>query len=108
MNTLNQIDIEIPQSVIDSVMQKLQDCKTDLSPYLSKIDSNQSISFFNTGNKTSVKIDEKTKLHKNQDSEFIVSFMNMVEFFKDESIISKTNPINTLADFFSKQKELTQ
>ena len=61
MNTQNQINIEIPQSIIDGVMQKLQECKTDLAPYLLKLDADQSISFFKTGNKTATKIDKKTK-----------------------------------------------
>ena len=34
MSTQNQISIEIPQMVITDVMQKLQECKAALAPYL--------------------------------------------------------------------------
>jgi hypothetical protein len=43
MNTENQINIEIPQTIIDGIMQKLQECKMDLAPYLQQLTSNESL-----------------------------------------------------------------
>ena len=52
MNTENQINIEIPQTIIDGIMQKLQECKMDLAPYLQQLTSNESLSLSKIGNKT--------------------------------------------------------
>jgi hypothetical protein len=56
MNTENQINIEIPQTIIDGIMQKLQECKMDLAPYLQQLNSNESMSLTKIGNKTIVTI----------------------------------------------------
>ena len=54
MNTENQINIEIPQTIIDGIMQKLQECKMDLAPYLQQLNSNESIALTKIGNKSTI------------------------------------------------------
>jgi len=103
MNNQNQINIEIPQSVIDGVMQKLQECKKELAPYLARLESDKNISFFKIENKSIAKINEITKLDSSEDSEFIISFRT-----KDKSLVSQANPINNLASFFRNLKEVSQ
>ncbi|PWA07445.1 hypothetical protein [Flavobacterium psychrotolerans] len=103
MSTQNQINIEIPQTIIDGIMQKLQECKTDLEPYLQGITSEECISFFNVENKTVSRIQKKSSIDTNPD--FAPSFMNKIEFYKDEELVSQQDPFTNLATFFSKPKE---
>lgn len=104
MSTQNQINIEIPQTIIDGIMQKLQECKTDLEPYLQELTSEECISFFKVGNKTVSRIQKKSSVGTNSD--IVPSFMNKVEFYKDEELVSQQNPFANLATFFNKPKEL--
>lgn len=108
MSTQNQINIEIPQAVIDGIMQKLNECKMDLAPYLQQLTAEQSISFSKKGNKTIATINKKNKSQIESNSEFVPSFMNKVEFFKDEALVSQANPIHNFAKFFGKQASLQQ
>lgn len=103
MNNQNQINIEIPQAVIDGVMQKLQECKKELAPYLAKFEGDKDISFFKRENKSIAKISEMAKSDLNEDSEFIISFKT-----RDKALVSQANPINNLVTFFSNLKEVSQ
>ena len=62
MSTQNQISIEIPQTVIDDVVAKLQDCKTALAPYLQGLTAQERKDFFKMGDKTVATV-EKTKTY---------------------------------------------
>jgi hypothetical protein len=97
MNTENQINIEIPQKIIDGIMQKLQECKTDLAPYLQQLNSNENLSFTKIGTKTVAAINT---IQIESNTEFIPDFSVKVEFFKDDAMLSHTNPIQNLASFF--------
>ena len=105
MNTENQINIEIPQTIIDGIMQKLQECKMDLAPYLQQLNSNESIALTKIGNKTIVTINI-TQTDSN--SEFTPDFSAKIEFFKDDVMLSQTNPIHNLASFFNQSTNLKQ
>jgi hypothetical protein len=98
MNTENQINIEIPQTIIDGIMQKLQECKMDLAPYLQQLTSNESLSLSKIGNKTVATINT---IPTESNAEFIPDFSAKVEFFKDDTMLSHTNPIQNLASFFN-------
>lgn len=101
MNTENQINIEIPQTIIDGIMQKLQECKMDLAPYLQQLTSNESLSLTKIGNKTIVTINT---IQTDSSTEFIPDFTTKVEFFKDDSMLSQANPIQNLASFFNQNQ----
>ena len=103
MNTENQINIEIPQTIIDGIMQKLQECKMDLAPYLQQLNSNESIALTKIGNKTIVTINT-TQTDSN--SEFTPDFSAKIEFFKDDVMLSQANPIHILASFFNHSTHL--
>ena len=97
MSTQNQISIVIPQSVIDAVTAKLQECKTDLAPYLQALTAEERMELFKMGNKTVATV-QKTKSYVVTNPEFIPSYMNTAEFLKDETVVTQLNPIVNLAN----------
>jgi hypothetical protein len=103
MNTENQINIEIPQTIIDGIMQKLQECKMDLAPYLQQLNSNESVSLTKIGNKTIVTINT---IQTDSNSEFTPDFSAKIEFFKDDVMLSQANPIHNLVSFFNQSANL--
>jgi hypothetical protein len=96
MSTQNQISIEIPQTVITDVMQKLQECKAALAPYLQGLTAEERQSLFKMGNKTVATV-QKTKSYVETNPEFVPAYMNKVEFLKDEAVVSQLSPIANLA-----------
>jgi hypothetical protein len=96
MSTQNQISIEIPQTVITDVMQKLQECKAALAPYLQGLTAEERQSLFKMGNKTLATV-QKTKSYVETNPEFVPAYMNKVEFLKDEAVVSQLSPIANLA-----------
>jgi hypothetical protein len=96
MSSQNQISIEIPQTVITDVMQKLQECKAALAPYLQGLTAEERHSLFKMGNKTVANV-QKTKSYVDTNPEFVPSYMNKDEFLKDEAVVSQLNPIANLA-----------
>ena len=96
MSTQNQISIEIPQTVIDDVTKKLQECKVALAPYLQGLTSEERMSLFKMGDKTVATV-QKTKSYMDTNPEFIPSYMDKDEFLKDEKVVTQLNPIVNLA-----------
>lgn len=96
MSSQNQISIEIPQEIIDTVMSRLKECKHDLAPYLQGLTADERLSLFKMGNKTVATV-QKTKSYMNTNPEFIPSYMNTSEFFKDEKVASQLDPMSNLA-----------
>jgi hypothetical protein len=96
MSTQNQISIEIPQAVIDTVTQKLQECKTALAPFLQGLTADERLSMFKMGDKTVATV-QKTKSYVETNPEFVPSYMDKAEFLKDEAVVSLLNPLNNLA-----------
>lgn len=95
MSTQNQISIEIPQTVIDDVVAKLQDCKHQLAPYLQGLTAEERQNLFKLGNKTVATV-QKTKVYMDSNPEFIPAYMNSSEFIKDEKVVSQLQPIVNL------------
>jgi len=95
MSTQNQISIEIPQTVIDEVTTKLQECKIALAPYLQGLTAEERQSLFKLGNKTVATV-QKTKTYVDTNPEFVPAYMNSSEFIKDEKVVSQLQPIVNL------------
>ncbi len=96
MSTQNQISIVIPQTVIDTVTRNLQDCRTALAPYLQGLTNEERISLFKMGDKTVATV-QKTKSYIDTNPEFVPTYMDKVEFLKDETVVTQLNPIANLA-----------
>ncbi|MDR2205680.1 MAG: hypothetical protein LBE36_05940 [Flavobacteriaceae bacterium] len=92
----NQISIEIPQSVIDEVSQKLQECKTVLAPYLQALTAEQRMEIFKMGDKTVATV-QKVKSYLDTNPEFAPAYMDTAEFAKDEAVVTALNPLENLA-----------
>jgi hypothetical protein len=96
MSAQNQISIEIPQAVIDSVTQKLQDCKTELAPYLQGLTSEQRQTLFKMGDKTLATV-QKIESYIKSNPEFIPAYMNTSDFSNDVTAVNQLKEINNLA-----------
>lgn len=96
MGTQNQISVEIPQSVIDTVREKLQECRTALAPYLQGLTAEDRSTLFKMGDKTVATV-QKTKSYVETNPEFVPVYMDKAEFLKDEAVVSSLSPIGNLA-----------
>ena len=96
MSSKNQISIVIPQEVIDTVTQNLQECKTALAPYVQGLTDKERKEIFKMGDKTIATV-QKTKRYVESNPEFIPAYMDKVEFLKDEAVATQLDPIANLA-----------
>jgi len=96
MSAKNQISVEIPQAVIAEVNQKLQDCRALLAPYLQGLTPQDRETLFKMGDKTVATV-QKVKSYMDTNPEFIPSYMDKVEFLKDEAAVTSLNPLGNLA-----------
>ena len=96
MSTKNQISVEVPQAVIDNVIAKLQECKTDLAPYLQGLTAKERKDLFKMGDKTVATV-QKTKSYVETNPEFIPAYMDKLEFMKDVNLVTQLEPIKDLA-----------
>lgn len=96
MSAQNQINIEIPQAIIDEVVAKLQECKTALAPYLQGLTAKERQEFFKMGDKTVATV-QKTKTYVDTNPEFVPSYMDKPSFLKDVAVVSQLHPIVNLA-----------
>ena len=96
MSTQNQISIDIPQTVIDSVMQKLQACKTELAPYLQGLTADEREKMLKMGDKTVATV-QKTKSYVDTNPEFVPSYMDKAEFLRDEAVVTQLSPVVNLS-----------
>lgn len=97
MSTNNQISVEIPQTTLDEVNQKLQECKTLLAPYLKALTVDDRKSLFKMGDKTVATV-QKVKSYLETNPEFAPVYMDKNEFLKDEAVVTGLNPISNLVD----------
>jgi hypothetical protein len=96
MSTQNQISIVIPQEIIDTVTEKLKECKEALAPYLQGLTMQEREDLFKMGDKTVATV-QKTKSYVVSNPEFVPNYMDTVEFLKDEAVVSQLNPIVNLS-----------
>jgi phage gpG-like protein len=96
MSTQNQISIEIPKEIIDTVTAKLQECKLALAPYLQGLTADDRITMLKLGDKTVATV-KKTKSYMVTNPEFVPNYMDKAEFLKDEAVATQLSPIENLA-----------
>ena len=96
MSTQNQISIEIPQTVINDVVTKLQDCKQQLAPYLQGLTAEDRKKLFKMGDKTVATV-IKTRDYITTNPQFVPVYMNVGEFNKDVNLLTQLTPIVNLA-----------
>jgi hypothetical protein len=96
MSTQNQINIEIPQAIIDDVVAKLQECKTALAPYLQGLTAKERQEFFKMGDKTVATV-QKTKTYVDTNPEFAPSYMDKTAFLNDVAVVTQLLPVVNLA-----------
>jgi len=96
MSTKNQISVAIPATVINSVQEKLQECRTLLAPYLQGLTADERKSLFKMGDKTVATV-QKVKDYVETNPEFAPSYMDKEEFLKDEVLVTGLTPIGNLA-----------
>lgn len=96
MSTPNQITREIPREVITEVLEKLNDCKKALQPYMEGLTAEQRRVLFKMGDKT-VSIVQKTQSYSETNPEFIPSYMDITGFNLDVNIVNQLKPIEDLA-----------
>lgn len=96
MSTQNQINIEIPQAIIDDVVAKLQECKTALAPYLQGLTAKERQEFFKMGDKTVATV-QKTKTYVDTNPEFVPSYMDKTAFLNDVAVVTQLLPVVNLA-----------
>lgn len=97
MSTNNQINIEIPQAILDEVYQDLQNCRTKLAPYLQGLTADEKESLFKMGDKTVATV-QKVKGYTDTNPEFVPAYMNTTEFAKDETVVTQLDPLVNLAN----------
>lgn len=95
MSAKNQISLEIPQTVIAEVNEKLQDCKTLLAPYLQGLSVDERKSIFKMGDKTVATV-QKVKSYIETNPEFVPNYMDKMEFLKDEAVVTGLSPLGNL------------
>jgi hypothetical protein len=106
MTTNNQISVEIPQTVINEVSEKLQECKTLLAPYLQALTPDERQSIFKMGDKTLATV-EKIKTYLETNSEFAPAYMDKTEFLKDVAVAAHLTPLKNLVKQLSADLEDT-
>ncbi len=106
MSTQNQISIVIPQAIIDTVTEKLKECKEALAPYLQGLTMQEREDLFKMGDKTVATV-QKTKAYVVSNPEFVPNYKDKVEFLKDEAVVSQLNPIVNLSKQLSSDADDT-
>jgi hypothetical protein len=94
--TSNQIHVEIPETVIEEVLQKLHDIKTALTPYLQALTADQKRTLFKMGDKTAATV-HKVKSYLDTNPDFAPAYMDVAEFIKDEAVVEALSPLHHLA-----------
>lgn len=96
MSTKNQINIEIPQAILDEVYEDLQNCRRKLAPYLQGLSQDEKQSLFKMGDKTVATV-QKVKSYTDTNTEFIPAYMNTVDFVRDEKVVTQLDPLSNLS-----------
>ena len=96
MSAKNQINVEIPNAVITSVLQKLKACKSELAPYMQGLTAEERRDLFKMGDKTVATV-QKTKSYTETNPEFIPAYMNVTEFNNDVNVVNQLKPIEDFA-----------
>lgn len=95
MSAQNQISVEIPQTVIDSVMKSAKDSQEALKPYLQALTNDQKSSLFKMGDKTLATV-QKLLSYTTTNPEFVPGYMEVEEFHKDAKVVEQLSPLLAL------------
>lgn len=96
MTNQNQISVEIPKAVIDTVTEKLQECRAALAPYLQGLTLEERMSLFKIDDKTVATV-QKGEIVYGNESRIHPCLHESGEFIKDEKLVSELSPIVNLA-----------
>jgi hypothetical protein len=96
MSAPNQLSVEIPQTVIDSVLAKLGECKAALVPYMQGLTAEERQDLFKMGDKTVATV-QKTQSYTVTNPEFTPNYMDIDEFNRDMAVVNQLKPLQDLA-----------
>jgi hypothetical protein len=96
MSAPNQLSVEIPQTVIDSVLAKLGECKSALAPYMQGLTAEERQDLFKMGDKTVATV-QKTQSYTVTNPEFAPNYMDIDEFNRDMAVVNQLKPLEDLA-----------
>ncbi|TPN84445.1 hypothetical protein [Aquimarina algicola] len=92
MSIRNQISIEIAEEVIESVLEKLQECKNELAPFLQALTDADRRGMLKLGDR-SIPTVQKVKSYVDTNPEFLPGYMSKEEFLKDEKVVTQLSPV---------------
>lgn len=96
----NLINVEIPQEVATQVVEKLQEVKALLLPYMAKLTTEERKSLAKMGDKTLAFV-SKVMEYVETNPKFVPAMMNVEEFKKDFKTNQQMVPFQTLSDQIS-------
>lgn len=96
----NVINVEIPQEVANQVIEKLQEVKTILAPYMAKLTIEERKNLAKMGDKTLAFV-SKVMEYVETNPKFIPAMMNVENFKKDFKTHQQMVPFQTLSDQIS-------
>ena len=97
MSNANQVNMEIPREVIDSVTEAITTIKRDLAPYIHPLSNEDRQSLFKMGDKTLATV-VKTQSYTVTNPEFVPNYMNLTEFNEDVTVANQLCPILDLVN----------
>lgn len=97
MSQSNQVNMEIPQEVVDKVIENLNQIKSDLQPYMHALSNEDRQSLFKMGDKTLSTV-LKTQSYTVTNPEFIPNYMDIAAFNQDIVVTNQLRPILDLAN----------
>lgn len=96
----NLINVEIPQEVANQVVEKLQEVKALLLPYMAKLTTEERKSLAKMGDKTLAFV-SKVMEYVETNPKFVPAMMNVEAFKKDFKMNQQMVPFQTLSDQIS-------
>ncbi|TPN82803.1 hypothetical protein [Aquimarina algicola] len=106
MSQDNQISVEIPVQTTDTLLQSLQEAKNALAPFLQALTNEERANMLKMGDKSAPTV-QKVKSYLETNPEFAPSYMDKVEFLKDEAVVSQLTPISNILNQLASDVEDT-
>jgi hypothetical protein len=97
MSNSNQVNTEIPQAIIDAVVEKLSLAKKDLAPYMHALSNEDRQSLFKMGDKTLATV-VKTQSFTLTNPEFVPNYMDLAAFNQDIAVANQLRPVLDLVN----------
>ncbi len=106
MSQDNQISVEIPVQTTDTLLQSLQEAKNALAPFLQALTNEERANMLKMGDKSAPTV-QKVKSYLETNPEFAPSYMDKIEFLKDEAVVSQLTPISNILNQLASDVEDT-